>query len=114
MHFYVAVFSAGTAVELLINMVAAIALYMKVQKDQPAMYSRSHLHVCACHYCFQGCRGLLLPWIFVNGVTFVIFCCTLLVPLAILWFFLVKNMVEIYREEKRGMSQIALHALGPI
>ena len=30
MHFYVAVFSAGTAVELLINMVAAIALYMKV------------------------------------------------------------------------------------
>ena len=42
MHFYVAVFSAGTAVELLINMVAAIALYMKVQSDQPAMYSRSH------------------------------------------------------------------------
>jgi len=75
MHFYVAVFSAGTAVELLINMVAAIALYMK------------------------GCRGLLLPWIFVNGVTFVIFCCTLLVPLAILWFFLVKNMVEIYRND---------------
>ena len=30
MHFYVAGFSAGTAVEILINMVAAIALYMKV------------------------------------------------------------------------------------
>ena len=30
MHFYVAVFSAGTGVEILINMVAAIALYMKV------------------------------------------------------------------------------------
>ena len=43
----------------------------------------------------------MLPWIFVNGVTFVIFCCTLLVPLAILWFFLVKNMVEIYREGRR-------------
>ena len=41
----------------------------------------------------------MLPWIFVNSVTFVIFCCTLLVPLAILWFFLVKNMIEIFREE---------------
>ena len=30
MHFYVAVFSAGTGVEILLNMVAAIALYMKV------------------------------------------------------------------------------------
>ena len=48
----------------------------------------------------------MLPWIFVNGVTFVIFCCTLLVPLAILWFFLVKNMVEIYREGRRRMSQM--------
>ena len=75
MHFYVAVFSAGTGVEILINVVAAIALYMK------------------------GCRGLLLPWIFVNSVTFVIFCCTLLVPLAILWFFLVKNMIEIFRND---------------
>jgi len=35
----------------------------------------------------------------VNGVTFVIFCITLLVPLAILWFFLVKNMIEIYRND---------------
>lgn len=55
---------------------------------------------------FQGCRGLLLPWIFVNGVTFVIFCCTLLVPLAILWFFLVKNMIEIFRDGRR-CSQLA-------
>ena len=30
MHFYVAVFSAGTGVEILLNMVAAITLYMKV------------------------------------------------------------------------------------
>ena len=50
----------------------------------------------------------MLPWIFVNGVTFVIFCCTLLVPLAILWFFLVKNMVEIYREGRRRMSIMLL------
>ena len=50
----------------------------------------------------------MLPWIFVNGVTFVIFCCTLLVPLAILWFFLVKNMVEIYRDLKRRMSIMLL------
>ena len=50
----------------------------------------------------------MLPWIFVNGVTFVIFCCTLLVPLAILWFFLVKNMVEIYREGKRRISIMLL------
>ena len=45
MHFYVAVFSAGTAVELLINMVAAIALYMKVHNDPPAMCLRCH---CMC------------------------------------------------------------------
>ena len=30
MHLYVAVFSAGTGVEILLNMVAAITLYMKV------------------------------------------------------------------------------------
>ena len=48
----------------------------------------------------------MLPWIFVNGVTFVIFCCTLLVPLAILWFFLVKNMIEIFRDGRR-CSQLA-------
>ena len=50
----------------------------------------------------------MLPWIFVNGVTFVIFCCTLLVPLAILWFFLVKNMVEIYREGGNGPNTVIL------
>ena len=38
-----------------------------------------------------------MPWIVVNFVTFVIFCCTLLVPLAILWYFLVRNMIEIFR-----------------
>ena len=61
MHFYVAVFSAGTAVELLINMVAAIALYMKVQNDPPAMYSRSH-YMCVRVIVFRAagvccCRG---------------------------------------------------------
>lgn len=38
MHFYVAVFSAGTGVEILINMVAAIALYMKVSLILVAPY----------------------------------------------------------------------------
>ena len=40
-----------------------------------------------------------------NGVTFVIFCCTLLVPLAILWFFLVKNMVEIIFDNHPNIEQ---------
>ena len=60
---------------------------------------------------FQACRGLLLPWIFVNGVTFVIFCITLLVPLAILWFFLVKNMMEIYREGREAVVPTRCHFL---
>ena len=60
MHFYVAVFSAGTAVELLINMVAAIALYMKVSNVMSAMSFRTHCIVRVVVFRAAGvscCRG---------------------------------------------------------
>ncbi len=53
----------------------------------------------------------MIPCIAVNCVMFVNWCLTLICPLAAYWYFLVKNLIQIYRSDFNGKGRDNAHEL---
>jgi hypothetical protein len=56
--------------------------------------------------CAKRFRPLLAPWILLNSIYFCLFCVTLICPLALLWFFMVRTMLDIYKDNFRDHNRM--------